>query len=645
MRADHGWAMRASVAASSTGAAASRAGRGVSPGGVAARASTARVGIVVRGIHHPARWRCHHSPTTDSRGERARALEDAAAEGRRARSLGGVEASVSSRCDAARAREPPDATEPASRSSATRLEGGWGGAARESRVFLATVPAHPRGSRWGAARESHLSHPRPRRRAHAFRGSVSVAAKGKGREFMDDLSLKFPEEMEQTRLRVQRDVRRSLRAAKHLVAAQVCFVIAIVLVKQCLQHFTPSGFLASRAVVSLPFILALSKSDPDADAEFKREAPELFASGYLLFLGALVFLGQALLAQGLERVSVANTVVLGQLVPVYSCTIAVFQGVEKPSAGKFAAIGAGVLGAAVMLDPAKMWLSGGNLFLLARAAVFAAYLALQAPILRAYLPVTVATTAQLVGAAAAVAFGVPVALRSGGFRAAAGALQDQPLAAWSLVVGVAAFSAAAYTLTAKAERHTTPVVAACYNSLQPVIATVVMCAFGEVPGARNLLGSALIVLGGLAAVALSTNDRGRWKQVYPAGDFGVDRLSSTATQKRGGTVSSRKGGGGDGRLERAVGGTELRRRDDRVESSESESGSVSSRSSRVREDGTRTGTVRMAKRPGSANARRPIKVGTMVWTVAWALVMSLCALAGGGLLTWSLVYLYWKYLC
>ena len=97
--------------------------------------------------------------------------------------------------------------------------------------------------------------------------------------------------------------------------------------------------------------------------------------------------------------------------------------------------------------------------------MFAAYLALQAPI-RAYLPVTVATTAQLVGAAAAVAFGVPVALRSGGFRAAAGALRDQPLAAWSLVVGVAAFSAAAYTLTAKAERHTTPVVAA-HNSSNP----------------------------------------------------------------------------------------------------------------------------------------------------------------------------------
>ena len=44
-----------------------------------------------------------------------------------------------------------------------------------------------------------------------------------------------------------------------------------------------------------------------------------------------------------------------------------------------------------------------------------------------------------------------------------------------------------------------------------------------------------------------------------------------------------------------------------------------------------------------AGARRPVKVGSVVWTVAWASVMSLCALAGGGYLTWFLVYLHWKY--
>jgi hypothetical protein len=34
----------------------------------------------------------------------------------------------------------------------------------------------------------------------------------------------------------------------------------------------------------------------------------------------------------------------------------------------------------------------------------------------------------------------------------------------------------------------------------------------------------------------------------------------------------------------------------------------------------------------------------MIWTAAWALTMSLCALAGGGLITWSLVWVYWKLL-
>jgi hypothetical protein len=53
----------------------------------------------------------------------------------------------------------------------------------------------------------------------------------------------------------------------------------------------------------------------------------------------------------------------------------------------------------------------------------------------------------------------------------------------------------------------------------------------------------------------------------------------------------------------------------------------------------------MTKLPGSlrAGARRPVKVGSVVWTVAWASAMSLCALAGGGYLTWFLVYLHWKY--
>ena len=124
----------------------------------------------------------------------------------------------------------------------------------------------------------------------------------------------------------------------------------------------------------------------------------------------------------------------------------------------------------------------------------------------------------------AVAVGIPLALTGkGGAVGVMGGMRGTPGVAWSMAIAVAALSAAGYTLTARAERRTTPVVTACYNTLQPVIALTIMIALGESPGIRNLLGSALIMIGGFAAVALSTNDKKRWKQSYPPGDVGVDR--------------------------------------------------------------------------------------------------------------------------
>lgn len=501
---------------------------------------------------------------------------------------------------------------------------------------------------------------------------------------MDDFSVQFPAQMEELRRRVQRDVRKNLRAAKHLLAAQVCFVLALVLVKQSLQHFTPAGFLAARALVSLPLILLylLARSDRDAgDAFFffggekharenttetRRDVPfapskkspvtkerlaALLNDGHVRWLGALVLLGQAFTALGLARVSVSNAVVLGQLVPVYACAIAVFQGVEKPSAGKFAAIGAGVLGAAVMLDPARMWLSAGNAFLLARAAAFACFLATQAPALHGAraAPAAVAASAQLVAAAAAIALGVPLAvfksgagggLVHGGFDAEAisglvGSLAGNPAVAWALVVAVAAFSGVAYALTARAEKNTTPVVAACYNSLQPVIALLVLGALGEAPGARNLTGSFLIVAGGFAAVALSTNDRRRWRRRFD-GDLSSaeDTNKSEDGSRRGRTV---RGGVGTERGDDrgARGGTEIRREVRRA--------LAEAEKNQAKATPERGGTVRIV-RPRADETREPTRLAPILWTAAWALSMSVCALAGGGLITWSLVWVYWKLL-
>jgi hypothetical protein len=202
-------------------------------------------------------------------------------------------------------------------------------------------------------------------------------------------------------------------------------------------------------------------------------------------------------------------------------------------------------------------------------------------------------------------------------------------------------------------------VAACYSTLQPVVALAVMMYLGEAPGVRNLLGSALIVLGGLAAVALSTNDRRRWKrvaaEVYAAGTRGVSGAAGVGGAGVGGAMGGMSVAGsgaamentntrtyraGDGTAADDTGGEggTVRRRREGEEREEEETSTP-----------TPTGTVRMVKVPprgyGAGSRRRRPKLGTMAWTVAWALVMSLCALAGGGFLTWSLVYLYWTYLC
>jgi hypothetical protein len=172
------------------------------------------------------------------------------------------------------------------------------------------------------------------------------------------------------------------------------------------------------------------------------------------------------------------------------------------------------------------------------------------------------------------------------------------------------------------------VVAAAYNSLQPVIAVLVLGALGEAPGARNLTGSFLIVAGGFAAVALSTND-------LPA--------LEEALRRRG-----ERGGGAGGREARADRAREASAR--RAAKIGPHVGTAIRREvRRALEDAEkartleRGGTVRIA-RPRADEKRERRKLAPMIWTAAWALTMSLCALAGGGLITWSLVWVYWKLL-
>lgn len=209
---------------------------------------------------------------------------------------------------------------------------------------------------------------------------------------------------------------------------------------------------------------------------------------------------------------------------------------------------------------------------------------------------------------------------------------------------VSVFGGAGLAFTAEAEKNTTPVVAACYTSLQPVIALVIMCALGEASGARNVTGSVLIAVGGVFAVALSTNDRTRWKRWYPIGvdAAGVGREERAETRARR-TVSSSTADGMRAKSRKTIplppsagrdgdgGGTEVRRA----------LGDEGSRSVRKKPTPSRGGTVRIVREKEHKESERP-RLGAVAWTVAWMFVMSLCALAGGGVITWSLVWVYWK---
>ena len=182
---------------------------------------------------------------------------------------------------------------------------------------------------------------------------------------------------------------------------------------QSMNYFSAAQFTLARCAISLPFIYLLARVRGETMRELnnvkKRNA--LCTSTVMILLAACVCLAQICLAYGLKRASLGNAVVLGQLVPVYSCTIAVFQGIERPSVGKFSAIALSVIGTILLLDPARMWLSSGNILLLFRSALFAAYLAFQESILREYNPITVAVVSQTMGALMGIAITVPLVLR------------------------------------------------------------------------------------------------------------------------------------------------------------------------------------------------------------------------------------------
>jgi len=463
--------------------------------------------------------------------------------------------------------------------------------------------------------------------------------------FLETLSETFPEELDEMRRKVRDDVKRASQSAVLLTCAQACFVGAMCMSAQSMNYFSAAQFTLARCAISLPFIYLLARARGETMRELnnvkKRNA--LCASTVMILLAACVCLAQICLAYGLKRASLGNAVVLGQLVPVYSCTIAVFQGIERPSVGKFAAIALSVVGTILLLDPARMWLSSGNILLLFRSALFAAYLAFQESILREYNPITVAVVSQTMGALMGIVITVPLVLREHVTAEAPIALVTQS-SAWAAVAAVGVLASAAYALTTRAEADTTPVVTACYGSLQPIFAGLIMSAgIGGAVLARDAFASTLILVGSIFAAAKSTLERSDMRVLQRSQDAAWNTLTGDPTIA---VPRSRSTASYPAPIDMTLDlDAEVFDVSATVDAGadEEEGGTVIMKGGKTlkRGDSDAVGTVRLKRKSRKTRLQR----SEVVWTIAFAIVLSVVSLAGAGLIGWYGVYLYWKFLC
>ena len=198
--------------------------------------------------------------------------------------------------------------------------------------------------------------------------------------------------------------------------------------------------------------------------------------------------------------------------------------------------------------------------------------------------------------------------------------------------------------------------------MQPIVAGVVMAAGlgGTGPGVqlRDAVGAVLIIAGAIFAVAKSTLDRGLYVPSMDEDDEERSDGGNHDTVAAGANVAGGLAGAA------AVGQPIVV-----INNSATSSSSNSSKSDysydgvggRVGGGGTvivkrgadgelrtlsSTGTIRLRK-PASGKPPPPPRPDRRVilLTVCWALFCSLASLAGGGLIVWSVIYLYWRFLC
>lgn len=288
-----------------------------------------------------------------------------------------------------------------------------------------------------------------------------------------------------------------------LVTVQLLFGANYVIAKVAFHEVSPEGLVLIRSVgaaLALALALPFRRRDP--------ARPRLTAREYgALFLYSLlgITINQAAFLEGLARSSATNAAIILVMIPVVTLAFAVLLRRERASVVGTAGIGAGLVGALLMILPrGGVTLSStavaGNLLLLLCASAYALYLVLARRILARHDTLTVVVVMFVMSAIVLTPFGyagVRDVARTG--LTAAGW--------WSVTFVTLGATAAPYLLNGWALGRAKSSVVAVYVLLQPIVAAVLGRIFlGERLGANAALAATLIVGGVLATV---------WRPVRP----------------------------------------------------------------------------------------------------------------------------------
>ena len=272
-----------------------------------------------------------------------------------------------------------------------------------------------------------------------------------------------------------------------LILVQAVFGGFHVVAKAVLSDLAPLALAAIRVGVATPVLMALAWRR-DRFLPAWRDLPMLALLG-----GLGVFANQVLFITGLKFTTATNAAILMTSIPVFAAGAAALLGVERINANRLVGIILSVAGALVLVNPFRFSAGHagalGNVLILTNGLCYALYLVLQRPVLTRIPWRTVTAAAFFFGSLGVIPVALPALLALDPSRVGTGA--------WLGVAYIIAFPTIfAYAASTWAIRRSSPALVAAYNTLQPLVASVLAMAFlGERFGWEEGIGFALIAAG------------------------------------------------------------------------------------------------------------------------------------------------------